>query len=500
MSFDPLNLTMQQARAITRRHFFKRCQMGLGAMALGNMLAQDGLAAGGSAGSKAAMSPRAPHYAPKAKQVIFIHLAGSPPQHETFDYKPVLEKYHMKEAPESLTKGQRFAFIRGTPKMLGPQAKFKPCGQNGTMISELLPNIGSVADDLCIVKSMYTDQFNHAPAQLYVHTGEARVGHPSIGSWVTYGLGSENQNLPGFVVMISGGTDPAGGKSLWGSGFLPSVYQGVQCRTTGDPILYVSDPKGIDRATRRRSLDALRQLNQHELRTFGDPETLTRIEQYELAYRMQISVPHVMDISGEPQHIKELYGMEGDTPAKAEGRFDPGFTRNCILARRMVESGVRFVQLYDWGWDIHGTGKRNDLIHAMPRKCSNVDQPIAALIKDLKQRGLLDETLVVVSGEFGRTSMNEARNGSKFLGRDHHPHCFSMFMAGGGVKPGHVHGATDDFGYFITEGKVSVHDFQATLLHLTGMDPHQFSYPHQGLNARLIGPTESPEIRHELLA
>ena len=287
---------------------------------------------------------------------------------------------------------------------------------------------------MAIVLWMHTDQFNHAPAQLLLYTGAARFGQASLGSWATWGLGTENANLPGFVVLISGGTDPSGGKSLWGSGFLPSVFQGVQCRSAGDPILFVSNPKGLDRSVRRRSLDALRKLNELELRRIGDPETRTRISQYELAFRMQMSVPQVMDVTKEPKHIQESYGT---TPGQAS------FANNCLLARRLVEQGVRYVQLFDWGWDMHGTAKSNDLVTAMPKKCREVDRPIAALLSDLKQRGLLDETLVIWSGEFGRTSLNEERNGSKFLGRDHHPHCFSMWMAGGGVRGGATHGETD---------------------------------------------------------
>jgi Protein of unknown function (DUF1501) len=344
---------------------------------------------------------------------------------------------------------------------------------------------------MAIVRSMNTDQFNHAPAELFLHTGSARAGGASIGSWVTYGLGSESQDLPGFVVLLSGGTDPSGGKSVWGSGFLPSVYQGVQCRSEGEPILYVSDPKGMSRDVRRRSLDALRNLNEFELKQFGDPETLTRIAQYELAYRMQISVPSVMDISREPKQVIEAYGAQ---PGAAS------FANNCLQARRLVERGVRYVQLFDWGWDMHGTGAENDLVTGLPKKCKEVDQPIAALVQDLKARGLLDETLVVWGGEFGRTPMNEERAGSKFLGRDHHPHCFTIWMAGGGVKPGIVFGETDDFSYFVTKDKVPVFDLQATILHLLGLDPHKLHYKYQGLNQRLIGPTEEPRVRHELLA
>jgi hypothetical protein len=338
---------------------------------------------------------------------------------------------------------------------------------------------------------MHTDQFNHAPAELFIYTGAPRAGNASMGSWLTYGLGTENQDLPGFVVLLSGGTDPTGGKSLWGSGFLPSVYQGVQCRSAREPILFAKDPPGMDRATRRRTLDALDKLNELEAREFGDPETVTRIQQYELAYRMQISVPEVFDIGKEPPHIHELYGTK---PGEAR------FANNCLLARRLVERGVRYVQLYDWGWDIHGTGPGDDLLTQFPKKCRDIDRACAALIKDLKQRGLLDSTLVIWGGEFGRTPMNEERDGSKFLGRDHHPHCFTIWMAGGGVKPGYVHGETDDFGYGIVSGKVSVHDLQATILHQMGLDAHQLSFRYQGLDQRLIGPTGEAQVVKEILA
>ena len=354
------------------------------------------------------------------------------------------------------------------------------------------PHIGEVVDDIALIKSMHTDQFNHAPAEVFLFTGNPRFGNPSMGSWVTYGLGSENHDLPGFVVLISGETDPTGGKALWSSGFLPSVYQGVQCRTTGgDPVLYVSNPAGMDRTVRRRSLDTLKKLNEQELRDFGDPETLTRISQYELAFRMQMSVPDVMDLG---QETKETLTSYNANPGGAS------FANNALLARRLIERGVRFVQLFDWGWDIHGTGTGDDIMNALPRKCKEVDQPIAALIKDLKQRGLFDETLVVWGGEFGRTSMNEARGGSTYLGRDHHPHCFCLWMAGGGIKGGAVHGETDEFGYFIAKDKVGVHDLQHTILHLLGIDGKRLSFPYQGLNQRLIGPTDEARILREILA
>jgi hypothetical protein len=417
-------------------------------------------------------------------------MSGAPPQQDLFDYKPELVKHHLKPCPKFLLENQRFAFIKGHPKLLGTPHKFAQCGQSGAWVSELLPRLREHVDDLAIVRSMHTDQFNHAPAELFIYTGSPRAGGAAMGSWITYGLGSENEDLPGFVVLISGGTDPTGGKALWSTGFLPSVYQGVQCRTSGDPILYVSNPKGMDRDARRRSLDALRRLNEYELRTLGDPETLTRISQYELAFRMQMAVPEVMDIGREPERVRENYGAKPGASS---------FANNCLLARRLVERGVRYVQLYDWGWDCHGTSKENDIVNFLPRKCEEVDRPISALLTDLKARGLLDETLVIWGGEFGRTSLNEARDGSKFLGRDHHPHCFTIWLTGAGIKGGVNLGATDDLGYNIVRDPMSVPDLQATILHLLGIDAWKFTYPYQGLQQRLIGPEGDARIRRELL-
>jgi len=478
---------LRAARSITRRHFLGTSS-GIGAMALGSLLAGDSSAAGQAARP---LAPKQPHHAPRAQSVIYLHMAGSPPQHELFDYKPKLVEHHMRPCPEELLNNERFAFIKGHPKLLGTPYQFQKHGNSGIEMSELLPELATCADDLAVVRSMHTDQFNHAPAQLFLYTGMPRFGRASMGSWALYGLGTENQNLPGFVVLLSGGSDPSGGKSLWGSGFLPSVYQGTQCRTQGEPILYVSNPPGMDRASRRRSLDALKQLNQFDYRQGGDPETLSRIEQYELAFRMQMSVPQVMDIAQEDKRTLEQYGAQ------------PGgssFANNCLLARRLVEQGVRFVQLFDYGWDMHGTGTGNDLVTAMPNKAKQVDRPMAALLKDLKQRGLLEQTLVVWSGEFGRTSMNEERNGSKYLGRDHHPHCFSIWAAGGGIRGGLTHGSTDELGYHIAEDPVSVPDLQATILHLLGLNPHRLSFPYQGLDQRLIGPTDEARVQPKLLA
>lgn len=488
-----MNLYEESIRALTRRQFLSRSRFGLGSLALASLTRNGSLLPSTAAATTAQnpLAPRPPMFAPKATNVIYLHMSGSPPQLDMFDYKPKLVEHHMQPCPESLMKNERFAFIKGHPKLLGTPRKFARHGESGAWISDALPHLATVADELSFIKSMTTDQFNHAPAELFLFTGSPQFGAASLGSWVTYGLGSENADLPGFVVLISGGTDPTGGKSLWSTGFLPTVYQGVQCRTTGDPILYVSDPKGMSRDTRRRSLDALRQINEFEAEQFGDPETVTRISQYELAFRMQMSVPSVMNIGDEPEAVRTRYGA---VPGQAS------FANNCLLARRLVERGVRYVQLFDWGWDIHGTGPGDDLMTAFPNKCRQVDQPIAALLTDLKQRGLLDSTLVVWSGEFGRTPMNEARNGSTYLGRDHHPHCFTTWMAGAGVKPGISIGQTDDLGYFVTENPVTVHDLQATLLHLLGLDPYKFSYEYQGLEQRLIGPAGDARLIADIMA
>ncbi len=493
-----MNFHLTQTRAITRRTFFGQGGLGLGSIALGSLLQRDGLAANKSAigNRQSAISdnpllPKASPLPAKAKSIIYLHMSGAPPTLDLFDYKPKLVELNMKPCPEELIKGERFAFIKGVPKMLGTPHKFAQHGRSGAWVSEILPRFTEIVDDVALVRSVRTDQFNHAPAELFIYTGNARAGSASLGSWLTYGLGSENQDLPGFVVLLSGGTDPTGGKSLWSSGFLPSVYQGVQCRTTGEPILFSNNPPGMDRESRRRSLDALGKLNEIEAKQFGDPETLTRMQQYELAYRMQLAVPEVFDINKEPKHILDSYGAK-----PGEGSF----ANNCLLARRLVEKGVRYVQLYDWGWDMHGISPDTDLLSGLPKKCRDVDRAAAALVKDLKQRGLLDSTLVIWGGEFGRTPMNEERGGSKYLGRDHHPHCFTIWMAGSGIKPGTVYGSTDELGYRVAEDPVGVRDLQATILHLMGFDAHQFSFRYQGLNQRLIGPTDEGQIVKGILA
>jgi hypothetical protein len=484
-----MNLHHHYTRFLTRRHFLCNSAVGIGSVAIAGLL---GSATGAEpAKSPNPLAPKKPPLPAKAKSVIYLHMSGAPPQLDLYDYKPKLIQQNMKPCPDDYLKGQRFAFIKGHPKLLGTPLKFAQHGKSGAWLCEHLPGIASHADEIAFIKSMITDQFNHAPAELYLYTGSPRNGGAAMGSWITYGLGTENQNLPGFVVLISGGTDPTGGKALWSTGYLPSIYQGVQCRTVGDPVLYVNNPKGMDRDDRRRSLDALKKLNELELEQFGDPETLTRIEQYELAFRMQLAVPEVMDLNKETKKTLETYGAN---PGAAS------FANNCLLARRLVEQGVRYVQLYDWGWDMHGTGADNDLVGGLPKKCKDVDKPIAALLTDLKQKGLLDSTLVIWGGEFGRTSMNEERNGSKLLGRDHHPHCFTIWMTGAGIKPGVTHGATDELGYFIAEGKTTINDLQATILHLMGLDPWKHTFAYQGLNQRLIGPEGKARIIKEVLA
>ncbi len=483
-----MNLHLSRLQALTRRQFLADAgRFSLGSIALQSLAAH----ASSTVDSGNPLAVKQPPLPSKAKAVIYLSMSGAPPQHDLFDWKPELVAHHLKDCPDQYLKGEKFAFIKGKPKLLGSPYKFSQHGQAGAWMSELLPHFPSIVDELTLIRSMNTDQFNHAPAELFLYTGSPRNGGASLGSWATYGLGSENQDLPGFVALLSGGSDPTGGKACWGSGFLPGVLQGVQCRAAGDPILYVNNPPGMSRETRRQTLDALRTINEAEAQTFGDPETLTRIQQYELAYRMQIAVPDVFDISREPEKTREAYGAK---PGEAS------FANNCLLARRLVEKGVRFVQLFDWGWDMHGTGSGDDLMNGLPRKCRDVDKACAALINDLKERGLLDSTLVVWGGEFGRTPMNEARDGSTFLGRDHHPHAFTMWMAGAGVKKGSLFGETDELGYHVVQDKVTVRDLQATLLHLLGFDPYKLSYRYQGLNNRLIGPTNEGKIVKGLLA
>ncbi len=466
---NPLIENIQQA---TRRHFLKQTFAGIGGLALGSMVNPTSAKATGNP-----LAPKKPHFPAKAKRVIYLHLTGSPPNLDMYDYKPELVKRDGQDCPAEFLEGKRFAFTAGTPKLLGTRREFNQYGNAGHWMSDAIPHLHEVADELCMIHSLNTDQFNHAPAELFALTGSPRPGRPSLGSWATYGLGSMNEDLPGFIVLISSGVQPNGGKASFGSGFLPSVYQGVQCRSGGDPVLYVSDPKGMTRDTRRLSLDAIQEINELHAEEYGHPETRTRISQYELAYRMQISIPEVMDISGESTQTLEDYGAEPGASS---------FANNCLLARRLVEKGTRFVQLFDWGWDFHGTNAANGIQDGLTEKCASVDRPIAALIKDLKQRGLLDETLIICGGEFGRTPFREGRTAaSQILGRDHYPDCFTMWMAGAGVKGGLRYGATDELGFSVTENKVHIHDFQATIMHLLGFDHERLTYRFQGRDFRL---------------
>jgi hypothetical protein len=470
-----MNPFIQRLQHQTRRHFLKRAgQLSLGAIAL------DALCASGAVASDRDANPfavRKPHHAAKVKRVIYLHMSGGPPHLDILDYKPELVKNDGKDAPDQFVKGKTFAFTSGTPKLMGTPRTFAQHGKGGIWMSDAVPNFHGVADELCVIKSMFTDQFNHAPAELMLYTGSPRQGRPSMGSWVTYGLGSENANLPGFVVLISSGVQPSGGQSCWGTGFIPSVYQGVQCRSKGDPILYVKDPPGMDRTLRRKTLDALHDLNAEQQKDFGHPETATRIAQYELAFRMQTSVPEVMDISRESKATLDDYGaVPGDS----------SFANNCLLGRRLLEQGVRFVQLFDWGWDFHGTNPSEDIRDGLTAKMKRTDKPVAALIKDLRQRGLLDDTLIVWGGEFGRTPFREGRTSKgSIMGRDHFPDAYSLFLAGGGVKHGFSYGETDELGFSVASDKVHVHDLQATILHLLGMDHERLTYRFQGRDYRL---------------
>jgi len=485
----------QTTQQITRKYFFKECFSGIGAMALGSMIGGcDWLGSKDGMGSYINSNPlmaQAPHFVGKAKSVIYLHMAGAPSQLELFDFKPDLLKLDGQDCPQSLLEGKKFAFIRGVPKMLGPQVAFQQRGQSGAWISDHLPHLSTVADEISFLKAVQTDQFNHGPAQLLMHTGSARLGRPSIGSWVTYGLGSENSNLPGFVVLTSGGNNPDAGKSVWGNGFLPSVYQGVQCRGQGDPVLFLKDPAGIDRDIRKASIDAINEANKLSYEEFKDPEIIARMAQYEMAFKMQFSVPDVMNINDEPAYIHEMYGTQ---PGKA------CFANNVLLARKLVEKGVRFVQLFDWGWDSHGTDDANAIDIGFVNKCHSIDKPITALLLDLKQRGLLDETLVVWGGEFGRTPMQENRDGKTmpFKGRDHHTEAFTTWMAGGGIKQGTSFGETDEIGYSAISGKVTAHDMQATILNQLGFDHEKLTYNFQGRPFRLTD--VNGRVIHEIVA
>jgi hypothetical protein len=473
---NPLPESLQQQ---TRRYFLRQSALGLGAVALSAMLPGSLQAARTVAPAidLDPLAPKQPHFTGRAKRMIYLHLTGSPPHLDLFDYKPELVKRDGQDCPDAYLKGKRFAFTSGTPKLLGTRRKFSQHGRGGLWMSDAIPHLHSVADELCVIRSMSTDQFNHAPAELLAFTGSPRSGRPAIGAWVTYGLGTENQNLPGFVVLISSGVQPNGGRSSFGSGFLPSVYQGVQCRAKGEPVLYATDPPGIDRDIRRMSLDTLRTLNELQAAELGHPETQTRIAQYELAYRMQMSVPEVMDITRESAGTLAAYGAK---PGEAS------FANNCLLARRLVEQGVRYVQLFDWGWDFHGTNPNEDIRDGLTKKCATMDRPVAALIKDLRQRGLLDDTLIVLGGEFGRTPFREGRTAKgDILGRDHYPDCYTMVVAGGGTRGGTMYGESDDLGFSVAQDKVSLYDLQATLLHQLGFNHERLTFRFQGRDYRL---------------
>ena len=452
---------------IGRRALFQRAGYGLGGYALASMLQDESSADAGLTES---------HFAPRAKRVIYIHLVGAPSHLDLFEPKPVLQQRHGEDCPKDLFESGKFAFVRNLPKLMGTRTdgkyRFSQCGEAGHPISNLMPHLQGVADELSFIRSMHTNEFNHGPAQMFLLTGFGRFGRPSIGAWLNYGLGSVNQNLPGFVVMITGSVLGAGSPA-WGSGFLPTVHQGVEFRSQGDPVLFLSNPQGVERESRRGIIDAVNALNDVQFADIGDPEISTRISQYELAYRMQTSVPELMNIESEPKHIHEMYGTKPGTTS---------FANNCLMARRLVERGVRFVQLFDQGWDNHGA-----LFSLLKKKTSQVDQPIAGLIRDLKQRGMLDDTLVVWSAEFGRTPFAQTQSAipGANAGRDHHKDAYTVWMAGGGTKGGSSVGATDELGYAITEKPVHVHDFNATIMHLLGIDHERLTFRYQGRQYRL---------------
>lgn len=480
----PMNVAQsifeERRRYLTRRWFFRDCGVGLGSIALGSLLG-DHLApsASGALGTNP-MAAKAPPLPARAKRVIYLFQAGAPSHLELFDNKPELTKWNGKLPPAELLKGYRAAFINPNSTLLGTKFQFKKVGQNGAELSELLPSLGEVVDDIAIVKSMATDAFNHAPAQIFMNTGAQQFGRPSMGSWVTYGLGSESQDLPGYVVFSTGQKGTSGGASNWGCGFLPTAYQGVPFRGQGEPVLFLSNPSGIDRELQRDTLDAIKHLNERHLGKVGDPEIATRINSFELAYRMQGVAPEVMDISRESKETLEMYGAE---PGKSS------YANACLLSRRLIEKGVRFVQIFHEAWDHHG-----GLTEGLKEQCRKTDRASAALVKDLKQRGLLEDTLVVWGGEFGRTPMVQGGND----GRDHHPNCFTYWLAGGGVKPGLVLGQSDEFGFNAVEDRVHVHDLHATILHQLGFDHTKLTYRFQGRDFRLTD--VHGEVVHKLLA
>jgi len=456
----------------TRRHFFGRCAVGLGAIALNQMLREEGFAAGPKIDPAHPMAARTPPLPAKAKNVIYLFMAGGPSQLDLFEDKPKLAELTGQAPPASLMQGKRFAFLKGNETLLGTKRKFARVGQCGITLSELIPHHQKIADEVCWLQGMTTDVFNHGPAKLFMNTGFQAPGRPAMGAWATYGLGSASRDLPGFVVLQSGPRGPRAGNSLWSSGFLPTSFQGVPFRSTGDPILNLRSPDGLTPERERSFYDTVAALNRSRLDEVGDPEIMTRINAYEMACRMQTSAPELMELQKESAETLALYGAE---PGK------PSFANNCLLARRLVERGVRFVQLYHTDWDHHGD-QNNNLSEAIEKRCREVDQASAALVLDLKQRGLLDDTLVVWGGEFGRTPMGENR---ATIGRDHHIDAFTMWLAGGGVKPGTIFGATDELGFGVVENKVHVHDLHATILHLLGFDHEKLTYRFQGRDFRL---------------
>jgi hypothetical protein len=475
-----------QLRDITRRHFFADCGVGLGSVALASLLSEGKLFASPTADRTTnPLAPLPPHFPAKAKRVIFLFMAGGPSQLELFDRKPKLNELDGQVIPASFVKNQRFAFIKADAKLLGSRRKFRCWGKCGTEMSTLLPHLGSVSDDVTLIRSMKTDVFNHGPAKLFTNTGSPRFGRPSMGAWITYGIGSEVDSLPGFVVLLSGPRGPRGGAPLWGSGFLPTTYQGVAFLNGSDPILNLSNPAGVDRQRQGEFVSAVRDLNSLRLNQVRDPEIATRIAAYEMAYRMQSSAPELMDLGRETKQTLENYGADPVTPS---------FARNCLLARRLVEKGCRFVQLYHTDWDHHGNPGTN-LGQPLDDRCREVDRPAAALIRDLKQRGLLDSTLVVFGGEFGRTPQGEPRD---VPGRDHHIEAYSMLLAGGGVKGGMTYGKTDEIGYRSVENPVHVHDLHATILHLMGLDHKRLTYRSQGRDFRLTD--VAGEVVHDIIA
>jgi len=499
---SPTEVELAFLQARTRRHFLRSLGGGLGTLFLGTLASKFAPSVQAAGAETAALDfsrdPRTPlstlppQFTAKVRRVIYLHMAGAPSQLELFEHKPELKRFDGQDCPASFLAGKRFAFISGVPKLLGSQYPFHQAGQSGQWISDRLPHLEKQIDDICFIKSMRTDQFNHAPAQLLVQTGNPRLGYASFGSWVVYGLGTENQNLPGFIVLLSGGKTPDGGKQLWSSGFLPSVYQGVQCRSHGEPVLYLDNPPRVSRSLRRSMLDTIDEINQETYAAFGNPETVTRVAQYEMAFRMQMDATDAMDIRKESDSVHALYGSK---PGEAS------FANNCLVARRLAERGVRFIQLYHWGWDSHGADAKEALNLGFNDRCREVDQPTAALLADLESRGLLEDTLVVWGGEFGRTPMRENRGGQemKYVGRDHNPSAFTIWLAGGGVRPGISHGETDDMGYEIVKDPVEIRDLHATMLYLLGFDHPKLNYKFQGLEQKLTS-VKPARVVAEILA